>query len=258
MYYTTKNVLSFHFLVISLIFFHSYILGTPKQNKETVFVDENGNISNNTLQKILSLTGIHHDGSLEDVVKQTQQVWLRKPGIERWQMEDNYEELRSKLWPLFKQLNIIDIIQPQYKEYEYCIVLGALVSRIRSRLAYALELWNQGIHFIKLIFLVGQRLLDPKLESKEVLYDHNNLYLPIKKTWLEPDTVPITEIEMAKMVFEQAELPKNFLKTIKIIFIDTPGNITENGTFKRPITIDTVYAWLATDPQPGKILTISN
>lgn len=209
------------------------------------------------LQKILQVTGIVHDGTIKDIIQKTQKNWLRKPGTERWQMEDAYEELAGELWPLFNELGMLEIVRPQSNNYDYCIVLGGLVSCVRNRFSYALELWNQGIRFKELLFLVGQRFLDPELEKEEILCDYHNLDLPIKAEWIKPHILPTTETDMAKMVFQQTDLPQDFKNMVRVHFIDAPGKITAEGKFTRPTTADTFIEWLATNPQPGTILAIS-
>lgn len=247
-----KKVFIAHLFFIPLLFFMTYCSG-----KSFELIQADGTICK-PLKKILKLTGIVHNGTIEDIVQQTQKAWLRKSGTERWQIEDKYEELREELLPLFNKLETLETIYPQNSIYDYCIVFGSLVDNIRNRLAYALELWNQGIRFKKLIFLVGQRPLDPNLESEAILYDYHNSNLPIRPEWQKPYILPKTETDAAKMVFEQAYLPNDFTKTVSIEFIDATGKITLEDIFTRPTTADTISTWLATNPAPGTILAISH
>ncbi len=216
------------------------------------------NMLSPALKNILEITNIPHDGTLESVVQETQKVWLRKPGTERWQMEKKFEELRPQLEVAFKQLGILDEIKPSHNTYDTALILGATLSTIRNRLAYALELWKSGIRFDSLVFLVGERPLDPEKESRQELFDRNNKQLAIKATWQEPVELPKTETEMAKMVFDQTELPQGFLDHVKVYFIDTPMQSTPEGGTRRPNTGDTIKLWLDEMPHPGSILAISN
>lgn len=211
-----------------------------------------------TVTKILEITSIEHDGSLDSIVQGTQKAWLRKPGVERWQMEKKYEQLRPQLEPLFEPLGVIDEVQPSQKNYDQLLILGATVFRMRTRLAYALKLWDSGIRFNKLVFLVGQRPRDPEVESPEKLFDRNNTELAIRKDWQEPTLIPATETDMARMVVDQTDLPKDFKDSVEIIFMDTPMQPTPDGGTRRPSTADTIQLWLQKTHPQGPILAISN
>ena len=60
------------------------------------------NILSPACKKILSITHIKHDGTLESVVQATQKAWLRKPNTERWQMNNKFENLQTQLVPFLK------------------------------------------------------------------------------------------------------------------------------------------------------------
>lgn len=231
---------------------------SPTQHIDRAKYVLQGNQLSPALQKLLAATNIQHDGTLPSVVQATQKAWLRKPGTERWHIGNQFEDLRDELIPLFKELNTLDAVQPIQNEYDYVLVLGALVSRVRQRLAYALEQWHKGVRFGTLVFLVGARPLDPAKESQEALFDYKNEFLPIKADWQKPNTLPQTEAEVARMVFEQANLPKGFKDSVKIVFVDTPMQLKPDGTYRRPNTVDTIDHWLAKDVQSGSILAISN
>jgi hypothetical protein len=80
-----------------------------------------------------------------------------------------------------------------------------------------------------LVFLTGER---PLLDSEKE-------YLPGLQT----------ESEMVRWVYEHSDLPKE----IPPLFIEVPmkGN-------RRPNTLDTIHAWLQTDPHPITCLALSN
>ncbi|MGE0009772.1 MAG: hypothetical protein AB7F19_04460 [Candidatus Babeliales bacterium] len=210
------------------------------------------------LNEILKITNVQHDGTLDSVVQATQQAWLRKPGVERWQIEQKFDELKPQLEPYFKELHIFDEIKPTQKEYNDVIILGATLSSMRTRLQYALDLWNKGIRFKQLIFLVGQRPLDAQKESLVELFDRSNTQLPIRNDWQEPSVAPTTETEAAKMIVDQANLPKEFKESVQMFFIDTPMQQAADGNTRRPNTGDTIKLWLKEMNPQGTILAISN
>ena len=159
--------------------------------------------------------------------------------------------------PLLTDICLINAIYPEQENYDYCIVLGATAPTMRARFAYAIELWQQGVSFKELIFLVGQRMLDPQIETNDLLYPTNTI-LPIKQTWKKPNNQPKTETDAARILCEQTALPPKFIDAVKISFVDTQGKTNSQGAYLRPTTGDTVHAWLAQNPKAGSILAISN
>lgn len=219
---------------------------------------QNGKLSP-VLLEILKVTKITHNDTLQSVVEATQKEWIRKPGSERWEMDNAKEELSPALLPLFSKLGNIDEIAPTQKHYTYGIILGATANSMRQRLAYAIEIWKKGIHFDHLVFLVGERPLDKEKESEAVLFDTKNEYLPARPDWKKPEALPKTETDAAKMIFDQAVLPKDFKDKVKVTFIDTPMQKNNDGTVRRPNTGDTVKLFKPmVDKQPGSILAVSH
>ncbi len=208
---------------------------------------------------ILQLTNISHNGTLPSVVEATQKEWLRKAGTERWEMDNAREDLGPSITPLFMQLGIIDEIAPTHKHYTYGIILGSPMNDMRNRFAYALELWNRGVRFDHLVFLVGARPLDPTEESEAVLYDRNNDILPIRPDWKKPKRAPKTETDASKLLFDQSILSRSFRESVKVTFIDTPMQPLPDGKLRRPNTDDTVNLFKPMlELHPGTILAISD
>src|ERR1700760_5092345 len=58
------------------------------------------------------------------VVKETQEKWLRTVNKERWEAEDPYAARKQELMPLFQQLGLVDEIKPIQREYDYVLVMG--------------------------------------------------------------------------------------------------------------------------------------
>lgn len=196
-----------------------------------------GEVVSEPLLKLLQVMEVTHDGTLSSIVSATQKSWLRPAGTERWHIENDLtDEKKEKLFPLAAQLGFINEMIPSSKDYAYCLILGGTSGRMEKRLKYAAKLWKEGIHFNQIVFLVGARPLDPDVD----------LWADICKT----------EIEAAHYIWEHADLPKGF-KELPIVFVDVPMIPTEKGQ-RRPTTGDTVIAWLALHPKPGKCLGISN
>ena len=143
------------------------------------------------------------------------------------------------------------------KKYEYAIVLGSTFSNFLTRLAKLLRIYNEGTRFKKLIIHTGARPLDPTKESKNILFNHSNGEVPIRKDW-QPTQVPLTEADMVRMVLDRAELPAGFKDSVKIDIIDAPMQKNKDGSLRRPNTGDVVKLWLSQGIQPGTVLAITN
>jgi hypothetical protein len=225
------------------------------QSLRSALFDAQGNPAP-ALLDLLAFLHVQHDGTLDSIVAATQKEWLRQAGKERWQVEEKYPELRNQLMPYFEKVITLQEIKPLHDHYDYGIVLGAMVSRVRMRFAYLIDLWRAGVRVDKIVFFTGQRKLDPEQESSQILLDANNGFLPFKKDWHLTTPLPTIEIEMAKLVYEQADIPADMQK-IPVQFADAPSQIMPDGTIRRPNRIDTINAWLAANPTPGSCLCIS-
>jgi len=221
------------------------------------FFDQEGAVVR-PLEELLELLEIEHDGTLDSVVGATQKEWLRPAGKERWEVESRHEEKREQIMPLLEQLGCVHELLPSQKNYMYGIVLGALVSRVRTRFAFLIEQWKKGVRFEELVFFGGQRPLHSELESAEILFDLNNKDLPFSPDWQLQGEIPKTEAQMMRMVFDQADLPEDFKKQVRVTVVDAPMQKKSDGTLRRPNTNDTVQEWLRTNPKPGTCLLSSN
>ncbi len=244
-------------LPIALFIFRDQIPFLSKNQLEIPNVlDQYGNPSQPLLD-LLSELKVKHDGTLKSIVVATQKEWLREAGKERWEVEEKYPEKKDLLIQFFENFGFVNEINAKQNKYNYALLLGATLSRVRSRLAHLIDQWGKGVRFKKLIFLSGERPLDPKLENAAFLLDTNNKDLPFKKGWKLKGNLPKTETVMMRLVFQQTEIPKE-MNAVEVMFIDTPMKKGENGALRRPTTPDTVIEWLKTNPTEGTCLVISN
>lgn len=238
-----------------LIAYISFFQQAQAQSVPRLF-NEN-NIPHQSLTALLDGLNIKHTNTLESIVQETQKEWLRKPGTERWHEQKNFSSQSHTL--IIKEcssLGMIGAITPKQKKYDYIIVLGGTVQTTRKRFAYALELINQNVSCNSIVFLCGQRPLDKTIESEEILVNDITNPLHQRADWQKPAILPTTETEMAHMIIDQTELPKNIKE--KIVVIDTPSKIGPNGNIVRPTTGDTFAQWLSFGVQPGTVLVISS
>jgi hypothetical protein len=200
------------------------------------------------LLSLLELFKVPHDGTLNTIVQLTQSgphKWLREATKERWEIEElDFAGDQQKLVTLLERLGFINGIAASQKTYKYALVLGALASTMYSRLHYLVKEWERGVRFDTIIFLVGERPLNPDLENRELFGN--------------PKIMPSTETEAAQLIWQQAqtEIPEQ-LATLPVLFISAPMKRSADGTLKRPTTDDTIKEWLALNPEPGKTVWIS-
>jgi len=180
------------------------------------------------LLELLDLLHVPHDGSPPSILKGMQTHWLQL-GKERWECDRRGEEKKTLVFPLLEKLHQIERISAKHTYYDYCLVHGGVADRMLRRLNMLHDTWNKGVRFGKLVFLTGERYLDPAVEKEYLIFS--------------------TEAQLMVHLFDNIR----HLFSCPLQVVDTP-----RGEKKRPITIDTVNAWLATLPKPGSCLALSD
>jgi hypothetical protein len=212
------------------------------------------------LVELLKLEGLSHDNSLDSIIAATQPVWLRKAGCERYQVQGELADRKEFYKELFIKLGLVKSIYPMSRDYDYACIYGSVLLSVRLRIACLIDLWKQGIRFKQIVFLVGERLLYPEVESLAALCDTTQTILPIRKDWqYDQNTMQYkTEGDMQRLVYDQAEKPEGFAKIPTVFIDDAPGYQNSDGTWRRADTKSTIKQWLAKKPQPGKILAVTH
>lgn len=234
------------------------ITDTIADNKQLLhaIVDENNHPTPSLLQ-LFNAMHITHDNTLETILAHTKK-WLRPSGQERWENQKTFSYTYDELSRIFTKLCLVQKINPSYQEYTYSLLFGGCLSDVRNRLYHLIQAWQMGIRFATIVVLTGKRLLDERIENANTMIHVPCATLSWKKNWHHVGQVPTTETEMIKLIFDQTETPKEW-ETMPISFVDTPTQHAEDGTVRRPNTLDTIAWWMTTDkPQPGSILAISN
>jgi len=185
----------------------------------------------NAASAILTTLNIPHKNNLESINAACQANLLRKPGSERWQMEANFEAHRATLMPYLQKLGMCQ----EYKlttnlaAYDYIVFMGAMTERVHDRISYlkdAIQALPDN-HKPLVVLLTGMRPLDPLHE--DMSYGSN-------------------EAAMMEAVYKGLGLGKH---RYEVVSAPMKGAA-------RPTTDDTVYAWLATHPKPGRCLVVSS
>jgi hypothetical protein len=220
-------------------------------NECDLLCDKQGHPSG-PLLSLLSELQVEHNGTFGDIVRVTQKNFLRPANKERWEVPDQFGHKRVQLKPLFDALGLVTEVKPSQKKYDYVLFLGASYPAVKKRLEYIVSLWDSGIRFKKIIILTGQRFINEERESLSVICTDLQII---------PDNfvgaVPLkTETDMIRFVFAHMTLPEG-LKQVPVEYVDTPQGKDEHGALVRPTTADTVIAWRALNPAPGRCLIVS-
>lgn len=195
---------------------------------------------------VLKEFNISHDGRWETIVEKTQKLWKRSAEKERWEVEEYLDPHPKQTYELFCHVGMLDERKATTCCYDYALVLGATVEKVRSRLFFLKQEWERGVRFKKLVFLTGDRPLTAQ-ESK-TLYDSPYPMRPFKPRGAPPKN----ETEMMTVVFDQMVLPQAW-DSMTVVVVDTPQR---EG--KRPNTEDTFRHWLTSNPHPGTTLIVSD
>lgn len=177
--------------------------------------------------------------------------WIRDSQI-RGEAGSHHNHNRAELLPILNRLGFVEATKPSLTSYDYALVAGSTVQGVRKRLAYLGKLHAEGVRFKALVFLTGYRPLYAT-ETAEVLLGKEHADLPLRASWQPGSVLPTNEIEMVPWVFEQSELFETF-KGIPITYI---AGAALPGT-PRARTDETIEAWKATNPTPGRCLLISD
>lgn len=217
---------------------------------------------NSTILQMMDVLELPHNGTLKNIVDITQEKFFQKhpdgQRKERWEIDEVIPRLREQALPILDKLGMLKEFFPSERKYDSVLMLGATLTSVRKRLSYLGDLWENSIRFDKIVFLGGERALEPTKENPTVLFDSNNKDLLVRNDWQIPEKIPTTELEMMQMVWDQAKLPSS-MKKIKTEWIDAPLKPNPvGGKPLRPTTEDTLKIWLRNNQTAQKILAISN
>jgi hypothetical protein len=211
------------------------------------------------LLQLLEVLGMEKECATTAVkINEWAQKSLLRNGERFHEQSKTFEPLRDKIKPLLSDLGFIEGSSAHFKEYQGALLLGALLGAVRTRLHFLIEQWKSGVRFSDLYFLGGQRPLVKDVENVDTFRTTDGP-LQLRQDWAEPSVWPTTESEMMQLVYEQADMPQEMRKQVKVHHIVSPLKTNPvTGELARPNTDDTVRSWLAATPPPGRYLTVSN
>jgi hypothetical protein len=240
---TTKSaLLGFFAAIIALASchgFHRTANQSRSLDRASLIVDNQGLVGE-PVQELMRLTGIEPVSSLKEVVEKTQKKWIRSVNVEREDLFENHQELKSPIFTQLSRLGLLSSVMPAKGEYDYVLLLGATYQTYKSRLKFLEEIIESGIK-VKTIALLG---------SLRPLEHGHELSVMVRDQAFK--TSPINEIEMMEMLFKQSSL-----KGYQTVKIASPMK-NNNGQLVRANTLDTVVDFANLNLRPGSVLVISN
>ena len=200
----------------------------------------------------------HFGGNAKTANAICQNCFLRPAGKQRWEIADSYASMRERLMPFFSTLRMTQTVYPDSTQYDVILINGSTVPVMRMYLSFLEELWTQfGVRAPKIVLLTGKRKLDPVRDSEALLFDDTTAGVPFRGDWKRPEKMPEYESKAFQILWDQMIL-NDALHNTEVVLIDAPEKWdAKREGYKRPTTIDTVDAWLETNPAPGKYLSIS-
>lgn len=199
-----------------------------------------------TVQELMGAVGLPACSTLKECVDVTQKEWLRKPGQERWQIENTQEDKRAVVMPYMQTLGCVEEHLPSKKHYTYAFLLGATLPSLRHRLSYLQSCWDRGVRFDQIVCLVGDRSLDKEKEVKV-----------LQEEGVAPDAMPATEIDMMRYLLETTKFSGG-MENVPLVVVVSYRKIMPDGSYQRPTSADTIANWLKSSPKVGSILAMSN
>lgn len=183
-------------------------------------------------QELVALFDFQTD-SLQELSLLLEKKWLQAH-IDCWNMDHRFEENYDSGFALLQELGFTNEVRAANDHYDYALVLGATKSVMEERLDFLYEEYLRGVRFDTIVLLSGARDLDPEIETY-------------------PEGLK-TEYELLIYLFDRHPLKQ----LVPYVAIDSPKQLLENGTLRRPTTASTITDWLKTRPAAGSCLAVSN
>ena len=136
----------------------------------------------------------------------TQKAWYQE-GKLRAEIQERHGDKQREAMSLFRRLGFVHEVRCRRQRYFHCGILGGTVVAVRKRLAFLISEWERGVRIMNLALLGSHRPLLADKESEAVLLRRDNTELPICDDWKLEGPLPDTEIEMMRLVYDQAKLP---------------------------------------------------
>jgi len=213
-----------------------------------------------SLMQLLRKTGMDVQANDDlSTINAWSQTHLMRTG-ERWhEQTKRFDALAPELTALLADLGFTQEYLPTRSHYQGALVHGALLTRVRERIASLVDQWQHGVRFSHLYLLSGARPLEPAYENQKTFCSDETSSLKIRADWTPPSVFPSIESEMMLFVWNQAHLPKEMREQVQVHVINSPMKWDPvSSSMKRPTTQDTIEYWLKATPPSGLYLAITN
>ena len=81
------------------------------------------------------------------LVAETQKRWLRKAGLELWEVDELSSDQRRFVLDWAEKQGMFLPWRPSLGHYDVAVILGATTPRMQLRLDYLKQLWAEGVPF---------------------------------------------------------------------------------------------------------------
>lgn len=191
------------------------------------------------LLRLLQLTDVTHDGTLEGVHRATQERW-RQHGKHSGDIVDIYPLVADQVVPIFEELGYVGEQSAPRKQYDIGIIFGAYILAVRKRFAMLKRLWDDGLRFDQLVLLGSARKAHPEKESLAKVNSAEG-GLDFDPMWENLEEVPPTEAKLMETVLWQSDLPAEWRDNFLVV--ETPLR-TDRPEKPDPSGEDTIRQWL--------------
>ena len=198
---------------------------------------------------------LRHDGTPASINKALQNNFLRRPGQERWELNDTLGNHinRASVLQWLQQMALTTAIPPVAREVDYFLLFGALYSSAYKRLEDWRRQYNKGLIRCKqLVLLAGNRQLLPR----EIAAMRQQVGDSAFQRWRQRmgrAKTQLTEALLWEFLWEHCvstSVQKKFIRGKNWLLINETGY---HPLKHRPTTSSTLFAWHALyHPSPGR------
>jgi hypothetical protein len=203
------------------------------------------------LLDLLKLYNIKHQGTLKSIKLAMEEHFLRKPGVERWDLADTEQDTkaRTEALRLFRNMDFIDAI-PHFKvNVDYFLLFGATLPTVEKRFADFIAQYNSGTLQCKnIVLLAGDRKLRPQ-EIERMKNTSGVNFRDFLKDINRKES-ELTEADIMRYIWRAkapASLKRNFQESKNLFFVTSAfvkALNTIQGNTQRPTTATTIEDWI--------------
>ncbi|MEL6606764.1 MAG: hypothetical protein AAFP88_00745 [Bacteroidota bacterium] len=205
------------------------------------------------LLAFMNLFDLKHDGTIDSVNRALQAHFLRKPGQERTDIQDDSFDASTmaQAIQLLRQMSLVDeIAYTPTQVVDYFLLFGAMTQRMTSRIQDFVKQYEKGVRCKNIILLGGVR----KLREHEITFLKGlKMSFPAFLQKLGKQEKELTEADAFRAIWDTNVPTKTKVRFTegKNLFFINSTDVTQ-GTNDRPTTGTTLDAWYdLCQPAPG-------